>query len=547
MSHERRPSFLAEHVDRLAGTHLRDLLKDAARGKRLRHRLGPILLDLSRQKLDLKALDALGAHVEASGWQAARDAMFAGAPINTSEHRAVLHTALRASGSQLPSPAPQDALKEIQQTLSRIDALVKAVELGDASAFGVAPGITDIVNIGIGGSDLGPRLAVRALTPYHVPGLRSHFLTNVDGQAAYELMHQLDPKRTLVIVVSKTFTTQETLLNGNVMREWISRAYNGDKAAASRHFLAVSANVAEVEKWGVPAAQVYPMWDFVGGRFSLWSAVGLSLALSIGSYNFHELLRGAASVDDHFRTAAWSENLPVLLSLVEYWNRNAQGRGSRAVVPYADLLTDLTSYLQQLEMESLGKQVTAQGQHVTQSTSAVVWGSVGTNAQHAYFQALHQGTDVVPLEFIGVVKPAHDLGANHDALLSNLLAQAAALALGKTLDEALAEATSGTEEERRVLAAQRTFPGDRPSTVMLLDALTPESLGALIALYEQKVFMLGHLWGINAFDQWGVELGKAIARQILPALEEGGAAKARDFDSATQALIEAIHERRIAQ
>jgi glucose-6-phosphate isomerase len=546
MSPERRPSFLAEHVDRLAGTHLRELLKDVARGKRLRHRLGPVLLDLSRQKLDLKALDALGAHVEASGWQAARDAMFAGAPINTSENRAVLHTALRASGSQLPSPAPRDALTEIEQTLQRMDALVKAMELGDASAFGVAPGITDVVNIGIGGSDLGPRLAVRALAPYHVPGLRSHFLTNVDGQSAYELMHQLDPKRTLVIVVSKTFTTQETLLNGTVLRDWISRAYNGDKAAVSRHFLAVSANVAEAEKWGVPAAQVYPMWDFVGGRFSLWSAVGLSLAIAIGSYNFHELLRGAALVDDHFRSAAWSENLPVLLSLVEYWNRNAQGRGSRAVVPYADLLTDLTSYLQQLEMESLGKQVTPQGQHVAQSTSAVVWGSVGTNAQHAYFQSLHQGTDVVPLEFIGVVKPAHDLNANHEALLSNLLAQAAALALGKTFDEALAEATSGTEEQRRVLAAQRTFPGDRPSTVMLLDALTPESLGALIALYEHKVFMLGHLWGINAFDQWGVELGKAIARQILPALGEDGAKHADSFDSATQALIEAIHERRTA-
>ncbi len=544
MSSERRPSFLAEHVDRLAGTHLRELLKDAARGKRLRHRLGPILLDLSRQKLDQAALDALGAHVEASGWQAARDAMFAGQPINTSEDRAVLHTALRAGGSQLPSPAPRDALKEIDATLKRIDALVKAVELGDASAYGVAPGITDIVNIGIGGSDLGPRLAARALTPYHVPGLRSHFLTNVDGQSAYELMHQLDPKRTLVIMVSKTFTTQETLLNGNVMRDWISRAYDGDQAAVSRHFLAVSANVAEAEKWGIPAAQVYPMWDFVGGRFSVWSAVGLSLALAIGSYNFHELLKGAALVDDHFRSAAWSENLPVLLSLVEYWNRDVQGRGSRAVIPYADLLTDLTSYLQQLEMESLGKQVTKQGQPVAQPTSAVVWGSVGTNAQHAYFQSLHQGTDVVPLEFIGVVKPAHDLTANHEALLSNLLAQAAALALGKTFDEALAEAKSGTDEERRVLAAQRTFPGDRPSTVMLLDALTPESLGALIALYEHKVFMLGHLWGVNAFDQWGVELGKSIARQILPALEESGAKQVAGLDSSTQALIEEIRARR---
>lgn len=545
MSHERRPSFLAEHVERLARIHLRELLKDDARGQRLRHRVGPLLLDLSRQKLDAAALDALGAHVEATNWQAARDAMFAGAPINTSEDRAVLHTALRASGAKLPSPAPREALDEIGKTLQRIDALVHAVGLGDASAFGVAPGITDVVNIGIGGSDLGPRLAEHALAPYHVPGLRSHFLTNVDGQSAYELMHKLDPKRTLIVVVSKTFTTQETLLNGNVMRDWISRAYGGDAKAVSRHFLAVSANVAAAEAWGVPAAQVYPMWDFVGGRFSLWSAVGLSLALAIGSYNFHALLKGAAQIDDHFRTAPWHENLPVLLSLVEVWNRNGQGRGSRAVVPYADLLTDLTSYLQQLEMESLGKQVTPQGQPVAQSTSAVVWGSVGTNAQHAYFQALHQGTDVVPLEFIGVVKPAHDLAANHDALLSNLLAQAAALALGKTFDEALAEAKQGSEEERRVLAAQRTFPGDRPSTVILLDRLTPESLGALIALYEHKVFMLGHLWGINAFDQWGVELGKSIARQILPALD-GSHGDTSSFDSATRALLEAIHERRLA-
>lgn len=543
MSPERRSSFLAEHVDRLARTHLRELLKDAARGKRLRHRAGPILLDLSRQKLDESALEALGTHVEASGWQAARDAMFAGAPINTSEHRAVLHTALRASGSQLASPAPREALDEIELALQRIGALVQAVGQGDASHFGVVPGITDIVNIGIGGSDLGPRLAVRALAPFHVPGLRSHFLTNVDGQSAYELMHALDPKRTLVIVVSKTFTTQETLLNGGVLRDWISRAYDGDAKAVSRHFLAVSANVAAAERWGVPAAQVYPMWDFVGGRFSLWSAVGLSLALAIGMYNFRALLAGAAQLDDHFRSAPWHENLPVLLSLVELWNRNAQGRGSRAVVPYADLLTDLTSYLQQLEMESLGKQVTPQGQPVTQSTSAVVWGSVGTNAQHAYFQALHQGTDVVPLEFIGVVKPAHDLRSNHDALLSNLLAQAAALALGKTFDEALAEAKDGDESARRVLAAQRTFPGDRPSTVIMLDELTPESLGALIALYEHKVFMLGHLWGINAFDQWGVELGKSIARQILPALD-GSQEDASAFDSATRALIKAIHERR---
>lgn len=543
MSPQRSPSFLAAHVERLSGTHLRDLLKDRERGERLRHRVGPLLLDLSRQKIDDEALRALGEHVEASGWQRARDAMFAGKPINTSENRAVLHTALRAGGSRLPPVAPNEARKEIEDTLHRIEELVRAVERGDSASLGLPAKITDVVNIGIGGSDLGPRLAVRALTPFHVPELRSHFLTNVDGQSAHELMRQLDPRRTLVIVVSKTFTTQETLLNGNILRDWIMRAYDGDARSASRHFLAVSANTAEAERWGVASSNIYPMWDFVGGRFSLWSAVGLSLALAVGMEHFRAMLAGAARIDDHFRSAPWHENLPVLLSLIEYWNRNALGRASRAVVPYADLLGDLTSYLQQLEMESLGKQVTPQGEPVTQDTSAVVWGSVGTNAQHAYFQSLHQGTDTVPLEFIGVVRPAHPLRANHDALLSNLLAQAAALSLGKTFDEALAEAKGSDDAARRVLAAQRTFPGDRPSTVILLDSLTPESFGALIALYEHKVFMLGHLWNINAFDQWGVELGKVIARQILPALE-GQADDLSAFDTATRALIEEIQQRR---
>ena len=542
MSPDRSPSF-AEHVERLSRTHLRELLKDGARDDSLRLRLGSILLDLSRQKIDGPALDALGAFVQASEWEKARDAMFAGAPINTSENRAVLHTALRASGSRLSSPAPREALKDIEQTLERIEKLVHAVEQGQTEALGLAPTITDIVNIGIGGSDLGPRLATHALNNFHLPRIRSHFLTNVDGQAAADIMRELDPKRTLVICVSKTFTTQETLLNSQVLRDWIVSAHGGDEGVVKRHFLAVSANVKEAKAWGIAESNIYPMWDFVGGRLSVWSAVGLSLALAIGMDHFRAFLAGAAEVDDHFRTAPWRQNLPVLLSLVEYWNRNVQGHASRAVIPYADLLGDLTSYLQQLEMESLGKHVTPQGEAVTHATVPVVWGSVGTNAQHAYFQALHQGTDVVPLEFIGVIKPGHTLRANNDALLSNLLAQAAALALGKTTDEALAEAKEGDEAARRALAEQRTFEGDRPSTVFLLDALTPHSLGALIALYEHKVFMLGHLWGVNAFDQWGVELGKAIARQILPALN-GDAKQSSGLDTSTQALIQAIKDRR---
>jgi glucose-6-phosphate isomerase len=538
------PSF-QEHASRLSGVTLRQLVNDASRGERLRRRMGPILLDVTRQKLDIAALDAVGQYIESTGWQAARDAMFEGKHINTSEDRAVLHTALRGGAARHPG-APQDVRAEVEKTLQRMEKIVGAVHRGEGESVGLIPQVTDVVNIGIGGSDLGPRLAVHALEEFHVKGVRSHFLTNVDGQAAYDLMRKLDPKHTLVILVSKSFNTQETLLNGGVFRDWLLREHGGDQTRVSKHFLAVSSNVEAAQKWGVPPAQVLPMWDFVGGRFSLWSSVGASIAFAIGMERFRELLAGAAEADDHFRTAEWQDNLPVLLTIAEVWNRNILGRSSRAVVPYVDSLADLPSYLQQLEMESLGKHVHPDdGTEVQQSTVPVVWGSIGTNAQHAYFQALHQGTDIVPLEFIGLVKPAHPLRENHDVLLSNLLAQAAALSLGKTFDEALAEAKTGTEEERRALAAQRTFKGERPSTVFMLDSLTPHSLGALIALYEHKVFLLGHLWGINAFDQWGVELGKVIAKQILPSLSnDKDAGDIGQFDAATQGLITAIRDRR---
>jgi glucose-6-phosphate isomerase len=505
--------------------------------------MGPILLDVSRQKLDVAALDAVGSYIESTGWKAARDAMFEGKHINTSEDRAVLHTALRGGASRHPA-APADVRKEVADALDKMETIVNAVHRGEGESVGLIGGVTDVVNIGIGGSDLGPRLAVHALEQFHVKGITSHFLTNVDGQAATDLMKKLDPAHTLVILVSKSFNTQETLLNGGVFRNWILKANDGDEKKTSKHFIAVSSNVEAVQKWG--ASQVLPMWDYVGGRFSLWSAVGASIAFSIGMKGFRDLLAGAAEADDHFRTAEWQDNLPVLLTIAEIWNRNILGRNSRAVVPYVDSLADLPSYLQQLEMESLGKHVHPDdGSEVSQPTVPVVWGSIGTNAQHAYFQALHQGTDTVPLEFIGLVKPAHPLRENHDVLLSNLLAQAAALSLGKTFDEALAEAKTGSEAERRALAAQRTFKGDRPSTVFMLDSLTPHSLGALIALYEHTVFLLGHLWGINAFDQWGVELGKVIAKQIFPSLaNDKDPGDLGQFDGATRALIGAIRGRR---
>jgi glucose-6-phosphate isomerase len=533
---------LAAEAARLRRRHLRDLLDEAGRFERMARRIGPVLVDLSRQKLDDDALATLGAIVEESGWADARDAMFRGEAINRSEHRPALHTALRASESRLPVLAPQHIVAEIAATQARMAALVDAVHAGVDGGVDLACGITDVVNVGIGGSDLGPRLAVEALRDFDAGKVRCHFLPNVDGHRTAALMRALDPRRTLVLLVSKSFTTQETLLNGTVLRDWLAAAYSGDRIAADRHLVAVSANVDAARAFGIPASRVLPMWDFVGGRYSVWSAVGLVLALAIGMDAFRAFMRGAAMMDDHFRSAPWRDNVPVLLALAGIWNRNALGYPSAAVIPYHDYLAELPAFLQQLEMESLGKSVTPDGAPVAQATAPVVWGNVGTNAQHAFFQALHQGTDVVPVDFVGVVRPSHALRANHEALLANMLAQGAALAIGKTHEEALAEAASVASAERESLAAQRTFPGNRPSTTILLDALTPESLGALLALHEHKVFVESVLWGVNAFDQWGVELGKTLAKEIEPALQAKSGVDR--LEVATCGLIEAIRSRR---
>lgn len=535
----------AEHLDRLAreaqrlqATHLRDLLAMPERFETCSRRLGPLLFDFSRQRLDERALGALLATAAACDWPARRDAMFRGEIVNLSECRAALHTALRAAEATLPSLTPEAVTAEVEAALARVERFVDAIHAGRED-FGLAPNVTDVVNLGIGGSDLGPRLAVEALSAHGLGRVRCHFLPNVDGHATAALMRTLDPRRTLVLLVSKSFTTQETLLNGTVLRDWIRAAHGGDAARAARHFVAVSANREAALAFGVPAERVLPMWDYVGGRYSVWSAVGLVLALAIGMPAFRAFLRGAASIDDHFRSAAPADNLPLLLALIATWNRNVLGLPSQAVVPYHDALRELPAYLQQLEMESLGKSTCADGSPVASATAPVVWGHVGTNAQHAFFQALHQGTDVVPVDFIGVIRPDHDLHANHAALLANLLAQGEALARGRTREEALAGQTGASAE---ALARQRTFPGNRPSSTLLLDALTPETLGALLALYEHKVFMQSVLWGVNAFDQWGVELGKTLAGAILPALS--GNAACASPDASTRGLLEAIRARR---
>jgi glucose-6-phosphate isomerase len=531
---------VARHAARLSGTRIADLFADGERVEGFSRRLGPLYVDISRHLVDADAWQALLAHVDAAGVEAARDALLHGEIVNRSEGRAALHSALRAGPTSAGDPPTLAEVKQhAQDALSRMAGIVEAVR--DAPERLGLPRITDVVSIGIGGSDLGPRLAYHALRHERGGGPRVHFLANVDGDRTADVCATLDPGSTIVIVISKSFGTQETLLNGRVLKQWLVDALG--EAQANARLFAVSSNTDAAAAFGVAPERVLPMWDYVGGRYSVWSAVGLPLALAIGMDGFRAFLDGARMADEHFASAPLADNIPVWLALTGWWNRCFLGRGSVCVVPYDDRLEFLPDFLQQLEMESNGKGVRADGTPVDLPTVPVVWGSVGSNAQHAYFQALHQGTDVVPVEFIGVVRPHHDLADNHRALLANLLAQGAALMVGKDFDAACAELGDIDDaDERRVLAAQKTFPGNRPSTTILLDTLDPHSLGLLLALYEHRTFVQSVLWGINAFDQWGVELGKTLAKRIEPALADPSA-DLRGFDPATAALLRQIRER----
>lgn len=515
---------LSREAERLRRSTLSALSSDPDRGRRLRLRVGAVYADFSRQLLDGAALDELLVLAEAVDLDRWRQALAAGETLNNTEARPALHHAVRAGDGDVhdgPIRAAQaaaaDACVRVQVWVERL--LVEGV--GDGH------GLRDVVNIGIGGSDLGPRLLDEAIAdPAGSP--RLHFVSSIDAHRAADLMARLDPATTLVVLVSKSFGTEETLLNGRLFIDWL-RAALGD-APMQRRVFAVTANVEAAERFGVDATRCLPIWEWVGGRYSLWSAVGFSFALTHGMSNFLRLLDGARSMDRHFFTAPLAQNLPVLRGLVEHWNRVALDHRSRCVVPYDVRLTQLSAYLQQLEMESNGKSVRRDGAPVEQPTAPIVWGGVGTDAQHAFFQALHQGTQVVPVEFIGVIQPAHEHDAHHRVLLANLLAQSAALAHGHD-----------TRDSGDALAAHKHHGGNRPSTVILLDALTPESLGALIAMYEHSVFVEACLVGINPFDQFGVELGKRIARQFLPALTSDAAAAA--LDSVTQSLIREIRSR----
>ena len=504
--------------------------RDAGRFDAMAVQAPEVFADLSKNLWDGTTQRLLIELAQACDLPARRDALLAGEPINSTEGRAVLHTALRA---------PRGAGPFSDEVHGVLDALLAYAETVRDVAVS---GITDVVNIGIGGSDLGPQMAVPALQAFSHPGLRLHFVSNVDGHDIVPVLAKLKPESTLFIVASKTFTTQETMANAHAARAWFLAAGGSDTA---QHFVGVTTNLEAAARFGI--TRTFGFWDWVGGRYSLWSAIGLPLAIAIGAENFRAFLAGARAMDEHFATAPLEANLPVLLGLLDVWYRNFHGFSSRSVAPYHQGLKRFPAYLQQLEMESNGKCVDAEGRALGLGTSPVVWGEAGTNGQHAYFQMLHQGTDVIPVEFIAVKHTTHErvglapevaaqLADQHVKLLANCLAQSQALMLGKTADEAATESapTASKTLDKAVLARHRSFPGNRPSTTLVLEALTPRSLGALIALYEHRVFTSGAIWGINSFDQWGVELGKALCNQLLPRFASGDAA---GLDASTAGLL----------
>lgn len=509
---------------------LRSLFEaDPHRAAQLSCEFGPLFLDLSKNLITPDALKTLHALAEASGMSSAIAALFSGAQINNTEGRAALHTALRSSAEQ--DSADPERSASVASALSRMQALCSAIHSGDWLGYD-GRRITHVVNLGIGGSDLGPAMAVRALADFATDSLHVSFVSNVDPAHLTRTLKGLDPATTLFIVASKTFTTQETLANARTAKRWLLAAGAQERDVA-RHFIATTANTAAAQEFGIAQDNVLPLWDWVGGRFSLWSVIGLPIALAIGFDNFQAMLGGAGAMDRHFATAKAEDNLPLNLALLSYWYRRYFDSASTAVVPYSEDLCLFPSYLQQLYMESLGKSVSREGEALTQRSSEVLWGSAGTNGQHSYFQQLHQGTEFTPVEFIALASPstarwgAEQDGAEQQAmLLANCLSQSWALMRG---DEGAGD-------------PHRKIPGNRPSTTLLLDSLTPASLGMLIALYEHRVFALSVLWNINAFDQWGVELGKRLAQQVLTALESQPSDA--DLDPSTVQLIARIRARR---
>jgi glucose-6-phosphate isomerase len=529
---------LEEHAGSLGRTHLRELFAaDPGRGHRMTVEAGNLYLDLSKNLATEDTLRLLAALADRASLRAWIDAMFAGEHVNTTEDRAALHIALRAPSDAVIEVDGRNVVPDVHAVLDRMSAFAERVR-GGSWTGATGSRIANVINIGIGGSDLGPAMAYEALKDFSDRSMRFRFVSNVDATDIVEATIDLDPAETLFIVSSKTFTTLETLTNARTARAWLVDALGED--AVARHFVAVSTNEEQVRGFGIDPELMFGFWDWVGGRYSLDSAIGLSLMISIGPDRYRELLTGFRVIDEHFRTAPFERNAPVLLGLLWTWYGNFLGAQTHAVLPYSQHLEKLPAYLQQLDMESNGKSVDLDGDPVPVQTGAVVWGTPGTNGQHAYFQLLHQGTERVPCDFIGFVEPSHDLGAHQDLLMANLFAQTEALAFGRTREEVVAEGVAPR------LAPHRTFTGDRPSTTILAPKLTPSTLGQLIALYEHKVFTQASIWGIDPFDQWGVELGKALAGRIVPELTAAEEPEGT-HDSSTSELIRRYRRMRSAK
>ncbi|WHM33557.1 glucose-6-phosphate isomerase [Streptomyces sp. BPPL-273] len=539
---DRTPAWteLAKHREQLGDVRLRELFAaDPRRGTDWSLRVGDLHVDYSKHLATGETLRLLRQLAAATGVFGLRDAMFRGERINITEDRAVLHTALRAPRDAVVEVDGENVVPKVHAVLDKMAAFSEKVRSGEWTGHS-GRRIRNVVNIGIGGSDLGPAMAYEALRAFTDRSLTLRFVSNVDGADLHEAVRDLDPAETLFIVASKTFTTIETITNATSARSWLLDAFEGDEKAVAKHFVALSTNAEKVSGFGIDTANMFEFWDWVGGRYSYDSAIGLSLMIAIGPDRFREMLDGFRIVDEHFRTAPAESNVPLLMGLLGVWYGDFHGAQSHAVLPYSHYLSKFTAYLQQLDMESNGKSVDREGREVEWQTGPVVWGTPGTNGQHAYYQLIHQGTKLIPADFIGFARPVGELSeglkAQHDLLMANFFAQTQALAFGKTPDEVRAE---GVPEE---LVPHKTFRGDHPTTTILARELTPSVLGQLVALYEHKVFVQGAVWNIDSFDQWGVELGKVLAKRVEPALTEG--ADVPGLNASTSALVAAYRELR---
>ena len=516
---------LREHFEQMKSIQMQDLFQeDASRGNSFNIQFDAFLLDYSKNKITKETLSYLLQLGEEVQLKQAIEALFTGGKINKTENRAVLHTALRDFTQASPIMVDGvNVLEEIQETRTRIEHFVTAVVEGRCLSSTGQP-FTDVVNIGIGGSDLGPKMAVNGLENYR-NHLNTHFISNVDDDYLYAILNKLNPATTLVLIVSKTFTTQETVLNADKVVQWLSATV--EQKDLAKHLVGVTAEVERAVAYGIDRSTIFPMWDYIGGRFSLWSSVGLSIALSIGYANFEQLLKGAHKMDQHFRTAPFQDNIPVICALLSVWYNNFYGYQTEAVVPYSQFLEKFPAHLQQMIMESNGKDKNRNGEQLLYETGTLIWGEVGVSAQHAFFQLFHQGTKVVPVDFIGFVNPFSDRDTNHTILMSNFFGQTEALLNGKA-------ATREGEEEDALIQNFREFSGNKPSNTLLIDKLTPETLGALVALYEHKTFVQGVIWNIYSFDQFGVEYGKVLAKNIQREIISNNVLK---HDSSTAFLL----------